>query len=229
MMANSSPKVRISNSEIRILSILLGFGILLIGIYGMGGCGDIEGELESLIISPSNALVGISRSKTFRAIGEDSLGYMVEVNPTWSVTGGIGDISPSSYDSSYATFTAGSTTGEGYVKASYGGKSASASVKVTDNGWLEGRIQSNFGNVQGISVSLKEVPSLLDVSDADGKYSIANIPPGTYEARTEETEIYQAASKEVTIDRGEIENWDIFLETQPGIPDVPTTTLPIFP
>jgi hypothetical protein len=234
-MANSSLKIQNPNFKIQTMNYykiikytLLGFGILLIGIYGMGGCGDIEGELESLTISPSDALVGISRSETFRVIGRDSLGFMVEVAPTWGVTGGIGTISPHSADSSYATFKASSNTGEGYVVASYEQKSVRASVTVTENGWLEGRIQSNFGYVPGIRVELKDA-SLFDFSDSNGRYSISNIPPGTYEARTVETDVYQVASKEVTIDRGEVEIWDIFLETQPGIPDVPTTTLPVFP
>jgi len=225
------PRIQISKSKLMnyfkiIKNTLLGFGILLIGIYGMGGCGDIEGELESLIISPSSALVGIDRSETFRVIGKDGSGFMVEVKPTWNVTGGIGTIKANESDTSYATFKASSNTGEGYVIASYEQKSAKASVTVTDNGWLEGIVENSvYGRVQGIRVELKDA-SLFDFSDSDGRYSISNIPPGTYEARTRETDIYQVASQEVTIDRAEIEYWHIFLLTQPGVTPVPTTTFP---
>lgn len=189
----------------------------------LSGCGDIDSELASLTISPSSATIGINQSQLFTVIGKDSYGLVVQVDPTWSVTGGIGNIASS------GLFAADSTSGEGTVVASYGEKSASASVAVTENGWLEGRIENSvYGHAPGIRVELKDT-SLFDFSESDGRYSISNIPPGTYEARTRETQIYQVASKEVTIDGGETEIWDIFLDTQPGFSPFPTTTLPTFP
>ncbi|MEE8637859.1 MAG: carboxypeptidase-like regulatory domain-containing protein [Candidatus Margulisiibacteriota bacterium] len=189
-------------------------------VISLSGCGDVDSELANLTISPSSATIGINQSQLFTVIGKDGFGLIVEVDPTWSLTGGIGDIRSS------GLFTAGSTSGEGTVVASYGEKSESASVTVTENGWLEGRVQNSvYGYVPGIRVELIDT-SLFDFSDSDGRYSISNIPPGTYEARTRETQIYQVASLEVTIDRGETETWDIFLETLPGVTPVPTTTNP---
>ena len=187
----------------------------------LSGCGDLDTELSSMTVSPSSATVGINQSQVFSVIAKDSAGFIIDVDPTWGVTGSIGSIG------STGLFTAGNSSGEGTVVATYGEESASATVSVTENGWLEGRIQhSSFGFQPSIKVYLEGYSSTLnDFSDGDGRYSISNIPAGTYEARTEATTLFQASSMEVTIDKGEITTWDIILSTQPGVPVVPTTTL----
>lgn len=161
------------------------------------GCGDIDAELASLTISPSSDTIGINQSQLFTVSGKDSLGFIVEVTPAWSVTGGIGAIT------STGLFTAGSSTGVGSVVASYGGKSASASVTVTDKGWIGGRVIDSKGLlVPSLKVYLSGT-SLLDFTDSNGDYSISNVSAGTYEVWTTETDVYRAASKEATVGSGE--------------------------
>lgn len=107
-------------------------------------------------------------------------------------------------------------------------------VTVTTKGWLAGKVFSSyFGYVAGIKVYLRDYASTLATwSESGGIYSIANIPPGTYEARTMETDTFQVTSKEVTIASGETFPWDIVLQLQPGVsttstslPDLLPTTL----
>lgn len=187
------------------------------------GCGDLDTELSSLIISPPSAAIGINQSRVFAVIAKDSLGFIVEIDPTWSLTGGIGSIGTT------GLFTASSSAGSGTVVATYGETSASSTVTVTENGWLEGLIQSSsFGTQSSIKVYLNEAPTLSGLSDNDGRYSISNIPAGTYDARTEATNLFKESSMEVTIGKGETTTWDILLDTQPGAPVVPTTTLFVF-
>jgi len=187
------------------------------------GCGDLETVLSSLTVSPSSRTVGINQGEVFTAIGRDTLGMIVDISPTWEVRGGIGEIS------STGLFTAGASSGEGYIVATYGDYTASAEVAVTNRGWLEGIVQSSLAGIEeGIKVYLNENTSLLDYSDSEGRYSISDIPAGTYEARTQATVLYQMASQEVTIQEGRVTTWDIILVTQPGVPVTPTTTFPSF-
>jgi hypothetical protein len=188
------------------------------------GCGD-TGTVSSITVTPANTTIGINKTQVFYVTATNSAGNIVSnVSPTWSVTGGIGSIS------STGLFTAGSASGEGYVVAAYGTITGQTKVTVTTKGWLAGTVSSaSFGHVGGIKVYLRGYESTLSTwSDSTtgkvGKYSIANIPPGTYEARTTETATYQVASKEVTIVSGETFPWDIELQLQPGVV-IPTTTL----
>jgi hypothetical protein len=217
---NQSP---IKNLNVRHCFVIL-ISSLIIFTAGCGGELGESGGVTSLIISPPSATVGINQAELFRVIAKNSLGNIVSINPAWSVSGGIGSIS------STGIFTAGPSSGEGMVIAGYGSLSASAQVTVTDRGWLEGKLQSvAFDIVSGIKVYLQEIPSLNDFSDSQGRFSIANIPPGTYLALTEPTQIYQSASQEVVIKEGETTIWpDIFLELQPGLPSTTTTTFITF-
>jgi hypothetical protein len=209
-MASLFPKIRIF-----ILFSLL--AALLVS------CGDIEDGVVTITISPTNATVGVNHTQLFTATVKNSVGQIISADPTWTSSGNIGNISSAGF------FTAGSSTGEGTVAASYESDSASTAVTVTDNGWLTGRIEgiltSNF--VPGIRVYL-DGTSFSDFSDAEGRYVISDIPAGTYEALTQATTTYKASSTEVTIGSGETVTWDIILETQPGVDPVPTTTLPTF-
>jgi hypothetical protein len=189
-----------------------------------GGCGDITGPLASLTISPSNVTIGINKIQLFSADGKDSLGKIVSTTVTWSVEGNIGTIAAS------GLFTAGRVETTGNIVATAGSISSKTAVTITTRGWLEGRVSAPLeGNLQGVKVYLKE-NSLNNFSNSLGKYSIANIPAGTYEARTLETALYLATSTEVTIGSGETFVWNPSLTLKPGIPTIPTTTIPsIFP
>ncbi len=180
-------------------------------VFSLSGCGDIEGELASLTISPSSITLGINKSQLFIVSGKDSYDFIVDVNPTWRVTGDIGTIT------SDGLFTADPTSGEGYVVASYEGKSASASVTVTDKGWVGGRVSDSQGaRVPNLEVYLKGA-NLSDYTDSSGDYSISDVTVGTYEVWTEETDAYREASKEVSVTSGETEivNFTILFFTDP--------------
>lgn len=200
------------------IKLLLFCAVLLSSGYLFSGCGDLDGELSSLTVSPNSATIGVGQAQVFSALGKNSLGNIVQASVTWSVTGNIGTIS------STGLFTAGSTTGEGYVVASADSLSASSKVALTDKGWLTGRIQGDFGYVSGLKVYLLEDTSLLAFTDSSGYYTISNIPAGDYEARTEETAIYQLSSQEVTVGQGETVTWNVVLTTKPGVPTTTTTT-----
>jgi hypothetical protein len=200
-------------------SLLLAIGLL---VFLSSGCGDLDTEISSLTVSPTSSTVGINQSRVFTAVGKNSLGFVVDIDPIWSVSGNIGTISSS------GLFIAGATAGSGTVTASYGDSSASATVTVTENGWLTGQVSSSLGLAVGIRVFLQQSPTLQDFTDSSGLYSISNIPPGTYWAVTGATDTFQSSSAEVTVDPGETATWDFFVQLQPGVPDVPTTTLPTF-
>lgn len=199
---------------------IIGTSWLLVILVGCGGDLEESGGVTSLSISPAAITVGINQTELFRVTAKNSLGNILSVDPSWSVSGGIGAIS------STGLFTAGPASGEGSVVASYGSLSATAQVSITNLGWLEGRLQSVvFDNVSGIKVYLDEIPSLNDFSDSDGRFSIANIPAGTYLALTQATEVFKAASQEVVIVEGQTTIWEnIFLELRPGVPITTTTT-----
>ena len=75
------------------------------------GCGDLDTELSSLTISPPSTTIGVDQSQVFTVIAKDSLGLIVDIDPTWSVTGGIGSIGTT------GLFTASSSAGNGTVLA----------------------------------------------------------------------------------------------------------------
>ena len=188
----------------------------------MYGCGDIIGDITSIAVLPSAVTVGVNQSKAFSASGTNSVGGAVSITPTWTVEGGIGTITATGF------FTATATATNGSVVASYESFSARSSVTITTGGWLTGRIRTDAGGpATNIVVYIKQLPALLDYTDSAGDYLISSIPPGSYEAWTEETQIYQIASTEVTIGSGETVTWNTYLVLKPNIPTIPTTTLPI--
>lgn len=195
----------------------------LLLVVSLAGCGDIISELASLAVSPTSTTVGINKTALFSAVGKDSVGKIVTSSPAWSVEGAIGTIF------STGLFTAGATEGTGNVVAADGSVTAKSAVTVTAKGWLEGTVTSpDSGKVEGLAVSLKGFSALIDTTTSQGKYSIANIPAGTYEVDTAATSLYQAASAEVTIASGETVTKNFSLVLKAGIPSVPTTTLPTF-
>jgi len=190
------------------------------------GCGDINGSVSSLNVTPASTTIGINKTQNFYVTATNSAGNIVSnISPTWSVTGGVGSIS------STGLFTAGSASGEGYVVATYDTVTGRTKVTVTTKGWLAGKVFSSyFGYVAGIKVYLLGYENTLatlssSTPGAIGQYTIPNIPPGTYEARTMETDDFQVTSKEVTIASGETFPWDIVLQLQPGV-STTSSTLP---
>ncbi|MBU0672115.1 MAG: carboxypeptidase regulatory-like domain-containing protein [Candidatus Margulisbacteria bacterium] len=202
-------------------SLLGGLLLVLVVIFG---CGDISSGVSSLTISPSPVTVGINQPQAFTVLGINSLGQIVSVTPTWSVTGSIGTVN------SNGVFIAGAATGSGTVVATYDDKSASASITVTDKCWVEGKITGELdaGGVQSILVSVSGT-SYSDRSDSNGNYSISNVPAGTYHVYTEENnQIYQSVSSEVTVTAGQTKTQNFYLTVRPGVPIPSTTTIPDF-
>lgn len=192
-------------------------------IIQMGGCGDLDTEIASLTVSPANPTIGINKSQVFSVTAKNSAGYIISVTPVWSADSAIGTIS------STGLFTAGNVAGQGTVTATVSPLTATANVTVTENGWIEGTLNSDLGAAVNVKVYLNEASTLWDRSDSSGKYSIDNVPPGTYRVITEPTATYQSGSQEVTVARGQtVTGTNFFLPLQPGIPTVPTTTIPTF-
>ena len=193
----------------------------------LSGCGDLESELESLSIKPSNPTIGINQTQLFTVTAKDTLGFIVYVTPTWSVSTGIGTISSS------GLFTAGASTGEGYVTATYGTTTASTEVTVTDKCWIEGRVRGteDAAGVLNILVSLLGT-SLSDLTDTSGNYSISGVSAGTYDVRAEDDRpnpIYQAATQEgITVSSGETRTVSFYLYPRPGLTTTTTITIPTF-
>jgi hypothetical protein len=225
---NSKSKIQSPKTDFGDWDLVIGYCLVIVSwllVISPTSCGEFPSELASIIVSPSSSTIGVNKTAQFSALGKDSGGNIVtNFTPTWSVEGGIGSIYSSS--GSYAVFQAGWVEGSGYVVASYGSVEGRAKVTVTAKGWLTGVIRTpELGYARGIIVELKENPSLMDDTDEKGEYLISNIPPGTYEARTRENELYLSASSEVTIGSGETVTWTTTLTYKPGIPTVPTTTL----
>lgn len=196
---------------------LVVFNLLL--LFLLGGCGDLESDLASLIVSPSSSTVGISQTKAFTVVGRNTSGYLVSVTPTWSVTGGIGSINSS------GIFTAGSSNGSGEVVATYGTVSDSSAVTVTGNGWIQGRVTDNT-SARPNNLKVYIDSTYFDFTDSKGDYSISNLPAGTYEVWTDTGAQgqYRPASSEVTVASGETVTQNFTIEYY-VTPPTTTTTL----
>lgn len=208
-MARSSP------SRCRPFFFVVSCWLLVVSFIG---CGDITGVLSSITVSPSSVTIGINKTYAFTALGYDAGGKIVTISPTWSIRSGQGSIS------SDGLFTAGSAAGTTTVVVTYSSAEGLATVTVTANGFLSGRVTApDTGNAPGIRVYLTQVSTMFAITDSAGKYTISEIPPGTYEARTRATSLYLAASSEVTIASGETTTFSPTLSLLLGVTPVPTT------
>jgi len=195
-----------------------------LSIIALIGCGDVEGTVSSLSLSPATATVGINKVQVFNVSGKDTVGNYVVVKPTYSVQGGIGTISSS------GVFTAGSQEGIGAVTAAVGEINASSVVTVTASCWVIGRISDQLGKlVSGIKVYLQN-SNYFAFTDSTGSYNISGVAAGTYEVLTQQTSTYKAASIEVEVASGETQRADmvILYYTLPPDQNIVTPTLPSF-
>jgi hypothetical protein len=203
-------------------SFLVIAAFLTYAAFSVGGCGDIETQLSSIDISPANATIGVNQPQQFSAAGKDSSGKYIQVTPTWNITGNIGPIT------SNGLFTAGSTPGSGVVTATSGSVTGETNLTVTENGWIEGRVQDEIGQrVQGIKIYLRTT-SLFEFTASDGTYTISQVPAGIYSViATDPRGIYKDASLEaVSVASGETvlaADFVIYYFTRP-----PDTTPPTF-
>ncbi len=202
--------------NLRLLAVLCLLSVLL-----LPGCGEEGGSLGGLSVSPSRITIGINQSQPFTAIGRNGRGFLIAISPDWSLdNSSLGSIRSSGF------FTAGSVETTGRVIATDGVLSGSAEVTITKHGWLSGTVTDSNGNeVVGIRVFLAEIPTLGDETDANGKYLVADIPAGTYEAEISPTVLYiHGATQEVTIGEGQTATWSPVLDTPTTTST--TTTLP---
>ena len=112
-----------------LLSVLL-LGFVRRGAGGAGGGHGSQGAgtstPNSIVISPDPAAVTLEATQVFTAVVYDSNNNVLNVTPSWEVTGGIGTITNA------GLFTA-TAEGTGIVRAVYGGLSDEAAVTVKGN------------------------------------------------------------------------------------------------
>ncbi len=124
-----------------ILLLALGSSLLFMS------CGEQEEGLNgksvrSLSISPASATVEIGKTQVFSVTAEYTDGTTGNPQASWSVTGGIGDITVIGLN---ALFTA-TASGSGTVVAEAGGKSAAASVTVVLTG--EAPVETELATIE---------------------------------------------------------------------------------
>ena len=82
------------------------------------------GPLASIVVSPARAGVASGTSRAFSAAGRDAWDNLVDIDPSWSVTYGVGDLDAA------GRFT-GTMVGSGVVSATFGRVVGTADVATT--------------------------------------------------------------------------------------------------
>jgi hypothetical protein len=85
----------------------------------------VNQSLTSITVAPATVSVMVGRTQAFSASGKDQFGTAMTITPTWAVSGG-GTISAS------GLFTATTVGGPFSATATFGGKSGTASLSVTN-------------------------------------------------------------------------------------------------
>lgn len=185
-------------------NLFKGFGILLIGILFMVGCGEDNRVLTSITVTPSPATVGVLKTQRFYATAYDQSGRELSTTFTWSVSSGLGTINAD------GLFSAGAAELSGKVTATSQGVSGSADVSVTTKGSITGTVRNmDAGVVSGIRVYLISDPGNSATTNSVGRYTLSGITPGSCEVKTGENATYFSASKEVTVATGETATADL--------------------
>lgn len=199
--------------------------MLFLLVLMVSGCGEDTRTLASITVSPSTATVGINKTLQFFATCYDQNGKVLTVDVTWSASSAIGSITSS------GKLYASSDTATGTVHATARGITGSASVTVTNKGWVKGRLTNSSGDaVPDILVFLAGHSALRDYSDSSGDYSISEVPAGDYEVKTGETVLYISSSAEVSVPTAEsvTENFlltDRISVTSENISPIPVTSI----
>jgi hypothetical protein len=104
------------------------FGTATVTVTAVGAA-----PLATITVTPNPRTLETGDQQTFTAVGRNSDGVVIPINPTWTVTNGGGTIPPGTMGQT-APFTAGNTTGTftNTVRATQGAISGSATVTVTD-------------------------------------------------------------------------------------------------
>ena len=124
-----------------------------------GACSvTISAPLASVSVDPIGPLsLGYSRTQTFTATAKDTSGNVMSgVNFKWTVSGGVGSISPAAGPTTLLTTTTSAATGSVNVEASFGSvvRNASATVQVLESGGGGGGGGSGGGGSGGSDLTI---------------------------------------------------------------------------
>ena len=101
----------------------------------------VPGPLASIVVAPARADVASGATRAFSAAGRDAYDNLVDIDPAWSVTYGVGDLDAAGRFS-------GTTVGSGVVSATFGGVVGTADVTTTparSRGWTCSRRGATCG------------------------------------------------------------------------------------
>lgn len=106
-----------------------GWGVITASVGDISGTADITvfPGLAEITVDPDSAIILEGETMTFEALGYHEQGLPTSINPTWSVTGNIGTVSPSTGSTTTFTATGG---GAGTIVATDGEISGSAEIQV---------------------------------------------------------------------------------------------------
>jgi hypothetical protein len=176
------------------------------------GCGEENHQMASISIFPSDVKIGVGKTYKFYATAYDSRGRTLAATFTWSASAGIGTIDQD------GNFTAANSPASGYVYASADSLTGQAEVEITNKGDILGAVKNTrLEEVSGIKVYLGSQPTLYDISDSEGEFSITDVPPGDYIVISEENVNYLSATSPATVAAGEITTVSLTLYDRLGI------------
>ena len=101
----------------------------------------VPGPLASIVVAPARANVASDATRAFSAAGRDAHGNLVDIDPAWSVTYGVGSLDAE------GRFT-GTMVGTGVVSATSGGVVGTADVTTTPGALVALEVQPSAGEVR---------------------------------------------------------------------------------
>ena len=101
----------------------------------------VPGPLASIVVAPARANVASDATRAFSAAGRDAHGNLVDIDPAWSVTYGVGSLDAE------GRFT-GTMVGTGVVSATSGGVVGTADVTTTPGALVALEVQPSAGELR---------------------------------------------------------------------------------
>ncbi|MFP4016213.1 MAG: right-handed parallel beta-helix repeat-containing protein [Halanaerobiales bacterium] len=114
-------------SKVFIFLIIISALFLILSGCGSDSSKNTTSVLNSIEITPASIDTTVDETMELTAVGRDQNGEIMTINPSWSISGNVGSISPT--EGSSTTFTA-ATLGEGSITATVGDISGSAEIIV---------------------------------------------------------------------------------------------------
>jgi subtilase family serine protease len=147
------------------------------------------GTLADISVSPATVSLGEKATQTFTATGTDQYGNPVSIDPRWTTTGAIGEVTPGT--GTTTTFTAGTTGGAGAVTATTGGVSGHATVTVTATPTLAVSVAA--GSVSHLGRTYR-VPLTVKVTGTSGGVRGAKVTTDVYSGTCSGTAVASGSS-----------------------------------